>query len=339
MIESEDIKKVVVGALILSIFVLTFLVIKPIMIPIALGLLLAYVLIPTYRFIQKKIKNRSVAALVLVTALTLLIAIPVIYFVPMIVNQVFGIYMIIQNANLAKIISNFIPSSSASAIAINLNNIIGQFFSTFLNQFKDMLMNLPSFIFQFAVFLFTFYFATRDNEIMGEYIRSLSPLSKSTESRFLAEFRGITNAIIFGQIVIGLTQSLALGVALFFLGIPKVFLLSFITFLLSIIPVLGAWIVWLPIAIYLLATGKLFAGIFLLVYGTFFVSLIDNFFRPYFISKKSMLPIPMSLIGAIGGLFFFGIVGILFGPLVMAYSLIIIEFYRNGKLKDLFNKK
>ncbi len=339
MIESEDIKRVVVGGLILSIFVLAFLVIKPIIIPIVLGLLLSYVLSPAYKLIQKGVKNKSIAALLLVAALILLIAIPVIYFVPSIVNQIFGIYTMAQTINFTKIISGFVKASSASTIAINIDNIIGQFFSGFLNQFKDLLINLPSLTFQFAVFLFTFYFATRDGEQMGNYIRSLSPLSKTTESRFLTEFRGITNAIIFGQVVIGLAQALTLGAGFFFLGVPNVFLLSFVTFLLSIIPVLGAWLVWLPAAIYLLATGKLFAGIFLLIYGTFFVSLIDNLLRPYIISKKSTLPISMSLIGAIGGLFFFGIIGILLGPLVLAYALIIIEFYRQGKLKDLFNKK
>jgi len=339
MIESTDIKRVVVVSIILSIFILTFFIIKPIIIAIIFGLFFAYIFGPVYKVIQKIVKNKNVAASILVSSLALIVAIPVVYFVPLIVNQIFTVYVSIQNLNLTEIISNFVSEEIASTIAINLDNIIGQFFSGSLNQFKDMLINLPSLIFQFAVFLFTFYFATRDADELGEYIRSLSPFSKPTETKFLKEFRGITNAIIFGQVLIGITQGLALGAGLFFLGVPNVLILTLVAALLSTIPVLGSWLVWLPTAIYLLVIGETFSAIFLLLYGAIFISSIDNFLRPLILSKRSNLPVALSLIGTIGGLLFFGILGLILGPLIIAYTLIIIEFYRQGKLKDLFNRQ
>ena len=326
-------------SIILSIFILTFFIIKPIIIAIIFGLFFAYIFGPVYKVIQKIVKNKNVAASILVSSLALIVAIPVVYFVPLIVNQIFTVYVSIQNLNLTEIISNFVSEEIASTIAINLDNIIGQFFSGSLNQFKDMLINLPSLIFQFAVFLFTFYFATRDADELGEYIRSLSPFSKPTETKFLKEFRGITNAIIFGQVLIGITQGLALGAGLFFLGVPNVLILTLVAALLSTIPVLGSWLVWLPTAIYLLVIGETFSAIFLLLYGAIFISSIDNFLRPLILSKRSNLPVALSLIGTIGGLLFFGILGLILGPLIIAYTLIIIEFYRQGKLKDLFNRQ
>jgi predicted PurR-regulated permease PerM len=339
MTESEDIKRVIVGVLILSIFILAFLILRPIMVAIILGLLFSYIFSPIYKAIRKKIKNKNLSALILVLGLTLIISIPIIYFVPVIVNQAFEVYVMVQNLNLTELIQNFVKSDIASSIAINLDNSIGQIFSTFLNQFKSFLINLPSLAFQFAVFLFTFYFATRDAEELGKYISSLSPFSKSTEKRFLQEFRGITNAIFFGQFLIGIIQGLALGAGLFFLGVPKALILTFIAALVSMIPILGSWLVWLPVAIYLLVAGETFAGIFLLLYGALFISSIDNLIRPYILSRQSTLPVALSLIGTIGGLFFFGIVGLVLGPLIIAYTLIIVEFYRQGKLKDLFNRQ
>jgi predicted PurR-regulated permease PerM len=339
MIDSEDIKRVVVAALILSIFILTFFIIKPIIMPIIFGLLFSYVFGPVYKAIKKIVKNENIAASILVLSLGAIVAVPTIYFVPAIVNQVFEIYVLVQNLNLTELISKFIAADIASTLAINIDNIIGQFFSTFLNQFKNMLINLPSLIFQFAVFLFTFYFATKDASKLGKYISSLSPFSESTEKKFLQEFRGITNAIVFGQVLIGVTQGLALGAGLFFLGVPNATVLTVAASLISIIPVLGSWLVWLPTAIYLLIAGETFAGIFLLLYGALFVSSIDNLMRPYILSKRSNLPIALSLIGTIGGLLFFGIAGLILGPLIIAYTLIIIEFYRQGKLKDLFNRQ
>ncbi len=339
MIESGDIKRVVVAVLILAIFTLTFFVIKPIIIPIIFGLLFSYIFGPIYKAIQKRVKNKNIAALLLVLGLILIIAVPMVYFVPMIVNQTFDIYVTIQNLNLSEILQHFVAGDIASSLARNMDNMIGQFFIAFLNQFKEILLNLPSIIFQFAVFLFTSYFATRDAEKLGTYIRSLSPFSRVTEKRFLQEFRGITNAILFGQVLIGIIQGLALGAGLFFLGVPKALVLSFVATLVSIIPVLGSWLVWFPVSVYLLVAGKTFSGVFLLFYGALFVSSIDNLIRPYILSKRSNLPIALSLIGTIGGLLFFGIAGLVLGPLIIAYSLIIIDFYQQGKLKDLFNKE
>ena len=338
MVDPKDVKRIIAGILILAIFILTFFIIKPIIMPIIFGLLFAYIFGPVYKKTQKIVKSKNVSASFLVFSLTLIVLIPVIYFVPVIVNQAFEIFSMIQNLNLTKIISNYVELDIASKLATNIDNIIGQFFMTFLNQFKDLLLNLPSLAFQFAVFLFTFYFAVRDADDLSAYIRSLSPFSISTEKRFLQEFRGITNAIVFGQVLIGATQGLALGAGLFFLSVPNALVLTFVAALVSIIPVLGSWLVWLPVSIFLLATGDTFAGIFLLLYGALFVSSIDNLLRPYLLSKKSNLPIALSLIGTIGGLFFFGIIGLVLGPLVIAYTLIIIEFYRHGKLTELFNR-
>lgn len=307
--------------------------------PIIFGLLFAYVFWPVYKTILRVVKNKNIAALLLVLGIIIIIIIPIIYFVPSIVNQVFDTYVMIQNLSLTEIVEKFVSGDVASRIAINLDNAIGQFFSGFLNQFKSFLINLPSLAFQFAVFLFTFYFATRDAKELTTYINSLSPFSKSTEQKFQQEFRGITNAIIFGQVLIGIAQGLALGAGLFFLGVPKALVLTVIAAVVSIIPVLGSWIVWLPTSIYLLVSGETFSGIFLVLYGSLFISSIDNLIRPYLLSKSSKLPVALSLIGTIGGLLVFGIAGLIIGPLIIAYAMIIVEFYRQGKLKDLFNKQ
>jgi predicted PurR-regulated permease PerM len=338
MVEYDYVKKGIVASIIAGIFILAFLTLKAIIIPIIFGLLFAYILNPVYRRIKIVVKNKNLAAILLLFMIVILIAIPVMYLVPTIVSESFETYVLLQNFNFAEVIGNYVSGDLSVSLAANLDNIIGKFFSTFLNQFTSLLVNLPSLLLQFAVFLFTLYFALRDSEELKEYISSLSPFSKSTESKFMKEFRGITNAIVFGQVFIGIVQGLALGVGLFALGVPKATALTFIACIASMIPVLGSWIVWLPVSIILLAIGHAFSGIFILLYGMLFVSTLDNLFRPYILSRGSNLPVALSVIGTIGGLYFFGIAGLVLGPLVLAYVLIIIEFYQQGKLKDLFNK-
>jgi predicted PurR-regulated permease PerM len=338
MANPHNIKRGLVGIIVLAIFALTFLIVKPLIIPIILGLLFSYIFRPVYKKIYKAVRNKSLAASLLVVGLIAVIALPVIYFLELIVVQGVEAYVSVQNLNLTEILSNFIDSEIVSVIAINLDNIIGAAFSLFLTQLKDILVNLPSLLFQFVVFLFTFYFATRDAEKFQTYISSLSPFSATTEKKFFKEFRGITNAIIFGQVLIGVIQGLALGAGLFFLGVPNVLILTLVAAMLSMIPVLGSWLVWLPVSVFLLVTDQTFAGVFLILYGGLFVSSIDNLLRPYILSKQSTLPVALSLIGTVGGLLFFGIVGLVLGPLIIAYALIIVELYRRGKLKDLFIK-
>ena len=156
--------------------------------------------------------------------------------------------------------------------------------------------------------------------------------------KFMEEFREITNTIVYGQFLIGVIQGLALGIGLFILQVPKSLILTFVAIVVSIIPILGSWLVWLPAGIFLITTGSVFKGIVLLIYGGLFVSSIDNILRPYFISKKSHMSIVIALIGVIGGLYAFGIVGLVIGPLILSYVMIIIDFYRQGKLNELFRE-
>ena len=338
MADDIIIKKSLVIVMFLGIFVLAFFIIKPIIIPIIFGMLFAYIFNPIYKRIYKLLKRKNLSAFILLIGIALVVAVPIVYLTPPLVKQAFDSYSTLQNFNFGEVLEKFLSPEVASTAAVNLDNFIGHFICCFLNQFSDLLINLPSFLLKFAVFLFTFFFAIRDSTELKNYLSSLSPFSNSTELKFLKELRGITNVIVFGQVLIGILQGLALGIGLFFLGVPNALILTFLASLISMIPILGSWLVWLPVSLYLLAIGQTFQGIFLLLYGSLFVSSMDNIIRPYLLSKHSNLPIVLSVIGTIGGLYLFGIAGLVLGPLVLAYVLIIIEFYQEGKLNDLFKK-
>ena len=335
---SDNVKRVVVGGLILMIFVLAFLMLRPIIIPIIFGLLAAYIFSPVYKKVYKKTKKKNFSAFLMILCFAVLLVVPLIYIIPGLVNQIFEVFVKFQSLNIYDIVTGLVEGDTGASIAANIDNIISQGFSILLNQFKNLIMNIPSLILKFSVFLFTFFFAVRDTESLKQYVSSLSPFSKNLERKLMNEFRGITNAIVFGQVLIGIIQGLALGIGLFFLGVPNVLVLTFIACVVCIIPLVGSWTVWLPTSVFLFMNDKIFSSIFLFLYGMLFVGTIDNFLRPYILSKQSNLPVAISIIGTIGGLYFFGIAGILLGPLILAYVIIIIEFYQQGKLKELFRK-
>lgn len=335
----KQIRKMIVGALVLGIFVLSFLILKPIIIPIIFALLTAYVFSPVYKKLYKWTKRKNLSAFIMILGLILLLLVPIVYFIPSLINQLFKIYIRFQGVDIAEVVRKFTGSNITASSIANINNIVSQAFNALLTQFKDMLINLPSLILKFSVFLFTFFFVARDSKMLVKYVDTLSPFSKNLEKKLLGEFKDITNALIFGQVLVGLIQGLALGIGMFILGVPNVLILTLAACLLSMIPFIGAWTVWLPVSIFLFVNGRIFAGTALFLYGMLFVSTLDNFLRPYILSKRTSLHLAVTVIGTIGGLYFFGIAGILLGPLILAYALIIIDFYRKGNLAELFEAR
>jgi predicted PurR-regulated permease PerM len=191
---------------------------------------------------------------------------------------------------------------------------------------------------QIFVFLFTLFFAIRDSEKLKEYASEVSPFSKATEKRFLREFRGITNTVILGQVLIGVIQGVSLGIGLWLLGVSHVLTWTILASILSMIPIFGSWLIWIPMVAIMFVKGETTNGMILLLYSAIFVSNIDNIIRPYILSRSTKLPIFVSLVGTIGGLYFLGILGLVLGPLILAYAIIIIDFYREGRLDELYRE-
>ena len=102
-----------------------------------------------------------------------------------------------------------------------------------------------------------------------------------------------------------------------------------------IFPIIGTALIWIPVAIYLFVAGNPVSALGVVIFGLL-SSLVENFYKPIFISRRTKLNSSIILIGMIGGLFLFGILGIILGPLILAYLLIILEIYRNKKLPDVF---
>jgi len=342
MVEQKFTERALIFSLVLILFFLLFLMLKNIIIPIILGLLFSYIFGPVYGYMKRYLKNKDLTAIVLIALLVVLIAIPLYFLIPTLARQIFEVYMASQKVDFANIISSLLPGvftqNMISSLTVHLNNFLSAAFSGLLNSTANWIINFPNLILKFAVFLFTFYFALRDSEKLKEFILKISPLSESTEKIFLKEFKGITNSIIYGQFVIGVIQGLMVGLGLLIIGFPGVLILTFIAILASVIPILGSWLVWLPVSIYLIVSGSTVSGTILLLYGLIIVSTIDNVLRTIMISKSSRLHPALGLIGVIAGLYSFGPLGLILGPLILAYILIIIDFYKEGKLNEMFKK-
>lgn len=339
MEKKNFINSVFSGLIILSILVLAFLVLKPFVIPIILGLLLAYLLYPVYKKLNKLIKKRGLSSFILIFILFIIILVPLIYITPLLAEESFNMYHGLQNLNVGSTLQGLFPKLVDAQLAYQINlsvtNVINKLTTSALNLFSNVLVNLPDLLIKFFIFLFVFFFTLKDYDKLKKFFMKLSPFSKNSEEKLTREFKGITNAVLLGQVLVGVIQGLLLGLGLFILGFDNILIWTFIAVIASIIPLVGPWLVWVPLAIFSFMEGNITAAIILTIYGAFFVSIIDNILRPYFLSKSSRLPIPVSLIGTLGGLYFMGIIGLIIGPLILAYALMFIEFYQEGRLNEI----
>ena len=342
MVDKQIVNRAVVVILIIAVFIAAIFILRPLMLAIFLGIFAAYIAHPLYHPIKRRIRGENFSTIVFCLLLIIILAVPLIWFLPTFAKEILNTYLYIQKMDVSsaigKLLGSFFSADVATAVAAQVNLMIINFFNFAVKSFGAIFADLPNLLLKFAIFIFTFYFVTKDFDKIKKYLSELSPLSKSTEEKFAQEFRNITNSVMLGQVLVGIIQGLTLGLGLWILGVPKVLFLTILTMITSIIPVLGSWIVWIPVSLYLIVTGNLVNGTILFFYGLLFVGTIDNILRSYFVSKHSNLNIFVAIVGVIGGLYSFGIIGLILGPLILAYLLIIIEFYREGKLNELFKE-
>jgi predicted PurR-regulated permease PerM len=333
----KQFKKLIIAGSILALIILSLIVVWPILISIITGLLLAYILSPLYNFAFKFIKEKNISAVIIVLLLIFLLFIPIWFLFPIVTRQIFDSYTYSQKIGFSAIIGKILPEALSTDTTAMINSFISKIVNLIFSSFSDSLLNIPNLLLQIAVILLVFFFAMRDADKLKKYIKDISPFSKSLEENLEKQFRDITNSVVYGHIVLGIIQGILTGIALFILGIQNALLLTIIAIFAAIIPILGAWLVWVPVVIYLFISGRTGAAIFLLLYGSILVSWIDNLLLPYIVSRKANVSSAVVLVGMLGGLFVFGILGLILGPLILSYLVILLDAYKNKKLAEFFS--
>ncbi len=175
-------------------------------------------------------------------------------------------------------------------------------------------------IFFFLMLYLLFFFLRDGPRILDALIRAL-PLGDQRERHLLERFAEVSRATIKGTLVVGIVQGAIGGIAFAVLGLGAPVLWGTVMALLSILPVVGTALIWLPAAIYLIVTGQIFGGLALIFVGVFVIGLVDNLLRPVLVGRDTRLPDYLILLATLGGLAGFGLAGIIIGPTIAAFFL------------------
>ena len=184
-----------------------------------------------------------------------------------------------------------------------------------------------NFFFLFFIFLYVMFFFLKDGKLILEKILYYLPLTDQDETRLLNRFTSVTRATVKGTLVVGIIQGGLAGLAFWIFGIDNALFWGTIMIVLSIIPVVGSSIVWIPAVIILAGMGHYGKAIGLAMVCGLVVGSVDNLLRPRLVGKDTQMHELLILLGTLGGIGMFGIIGFIIGPIIAALFVTVWEIY------------
>jgi predicted PurR-regulated permease PerM len=226
-------------------------------------------------------------------------------------------------------IQKFFPDFNLSSIRLDqiVLRVSSSLGKILIDQGGSLFGNITSLIGNFLLMIFALFFMTRDQEKFFKTILHLIPLSASHERKIIDKVTEVTRSALLGTIVTAIAQGTAGGIAFSIANLPGLFWGAAMAFA-SLIPLVGTAVIWLPAAGYLILSGHWGYGIFVFCWCALIAGMIDNVVRPLFMQgsgkNMSMLLIFLSLLG---GLNYFGLIGLLYGPLIIGLTLVLLYIY------------
>jgi predicted PurR-regulated permease PerM len=195
-------------------------------------------------------------------------------------------------------------------------------------------MNTFDFMIGLGIMLYLLFFLLRDGGALAERIKEAIPLRAEQKTALFTTFATIVRATVKGGILVAIAQGTLGGIAFWFLGIHAPLLWAVLMAFLSLLPAIGSAFVWVPVAIYFLATGAIWSGIGLILYSVLVVGLVDNLLRPFLVGKDTKLPDYVVLISTLGGIEVVGLNGFVIGPLVAALFMASWQIFAASRRMD-----
>jgi predicted PurR-regulated permease PerM len=313
------------GLLILVLGVAILLAVSPFFSGLLGAAVLYVIFVNPYRRLERMMKPGIAAAITLVAAL-LVIALPLTWLVGVLINQAPDALKIVQTSSLfARVgelrIGDFqVGAEFAKASGTIISWLSAQALS-FVGSATSAVLNL-------VIAFFGLYYMLRSGHEMWGVMRGYIPFSFHTADALRDRFFSVTEATLLGTGLVAVIQGSLVGIGFWLVGLPNPLFWGTVTAFASILPVLGSALVWLPAVLVLLGESRYGAAVVMAVIGGVVASNIDNLIRPLVYRRVSNIHPMITLIGAFAGVKYFGLLGLLLGPLAIAYLFELLHFYR-----------
>jgi predicted PurR-regulated permease PerM len=291
-----------------------------------LGAAVLYVVwIGPYRRLQRVSKPGIAAAVVLVSALVV-IALPAVWVLGLVIGEAPDALRRIQSSGvLARVAQMRVGDLRVGAEFAKASGAIVSWLSSHLIAFVG---GATSAVLNLVIAFFALYYMLRSGGQIWAEARGYIPFSAHTADALRDRFFDVTEATLFGTVIVAIVQGALVGTGFWAVGLSNPLFWGTVTAFASVLPVLGSGLVWVPATLVLVAQGRYRAAVVMLVIGAGVASNIDNLIRPLVYKRVSNIHPMITLVGAFAGVQYFGLLGILIGPLAIAYLFELLKAYR-----------
>jgi predicted PurR-regulated permease PerM len=325
---------------------LCWLMLRPFISVLAWAVVLVIVFYPVHQRLRSRIKRPFVSALlscVLVvllavlplTVLTVAVAEELATAVPNLPSQISSVMN--PHTSVLGRVSGWIEgrfgidTSRSQQFMVDQLQRTGQFL---LGLSFNLVGNIATGIVKAFFVVFTMYYLFRDGDKIVSKLPAALPLQRQQSEAIITRTREVVSASVYGIVVIAAFQGLLGGMAFWVLGIPSPLLWAVLMTFVCMIPVLGSFLVWLPLSIYLALSGHWTKAILLVIWGALVISTIDNLLRPKWMKNQTRLHELLVFFSVLGGISVFGLLGIVLGPVVLAITLGLLHTFRAHQRAD-----
>jgi predicted PurR-regulated permease PerM len=302
---------------------------------------LAFIFYPVYgkllKYIPKWLPAKTTASLITCLIIVLLVMIPLIFVIILLTSEVREGYLFLQQffstsegqlAGLPPVIGTWFAKYPY------LKTLAGDLANQLIGLMQGVIKGVPNAALNIFVTAFSMYYFLKHGRELFDFVTALFPLAEGRQKQILKRFNDLSRGTILGQVVIAILQGILAGIGFAVLGVPNPVLWGTVTAIISTIPLLGAAIVWIPIMVYLFilasVNGEYWKAYSLLVYGTLVISTIDNILKPKIVGGSAKVHPLVILLGILGGIQLFGVLGIIIGPLFLTIFDVVLEIYKES---------
>jgi len=342
-------------ALVIILAVIVFMIIHPFINAILAGIIISYIFYPLHKRINKLVRQKTISAFITSALALLIIAAPIAFFLNSISKEAYVSYIVVKQkilyGNLLDIDCETednplcpIPLFFKEIVSDPKNryyieDTLHKVTSSIIENASSLLFSLPLFFLNFFIIVFIMFYLFKDGAHFFEKIKRILPFKKPYQEMIFRQFNDILYAVIYGQLLIALIQGILGGIGFFIFGVSSPILWGIAMAFFALIPFIGTPIIWLPVTLLQIFTGisqhdstMVSKGIFLMLYCLLIVGTIDNILRPKVIGDRAKIHPVLILLGVVGGLRIFGIVGLVIGPVILAIFMTIVRIYEERKL-------
>ena len=321
-----------------------YLLVKPFLQPIILAILIGMLASPAHQRLVRVFRGRkNIATLVSCLVLSALFLVPILLVMVAVLKQGYAYSVIVRDwatqdniqqfmaqpwvLEIQSRVTRVLPEGALSADNIRARALEGAGFMGrhFADVSASIIGSVSRFMINAMLLVFVLYFVLRDQDELIAFLHRALPLSNSQEVTLFREVRAVSKTALMGSLLTAATQGFVGGFGLWLAGFPGLFWGTVMAFA-SLIPFVGTTLIWVPAALFLAVTGQWGWAIFMVVWGIVVVGSIDNFLRPLFMQGASMSTVVI-FFSLLGGLQLFGLIGLIYGPLIVAIALVLFKLY------------